>query len=84
MCGLNGETVAGGTIDICINGESIDIIIKGSSFSTSQIAACSGSCNGGSQVTCTDDNGKGYTGTCQKICCLPAGSTCCLTSCCGG
>jgi hypothetical protein len=85
MCSLNNEVVPGGIFEVYINYKSIDIIIRGDSFSTNQISACSGSCNsdGKVQVSCSD-NGKNYTGTCTKVCCLSCGSTCTLTSCCGG
>lgn len=84
MCSLNNETVPNGVFELWINGTSIDIKITGDSVSASQVSACSGSCNGGPQVSCEDDNGNQYTGTCQKVCCLSCGSTVNLTSCCGG
>jgi hypothetical protein len=84
LCSLNGEPVLGGTFEFYINGSSIDVIIRGTLLTISQFGACSGSCNGGPQVSCEDDNGQSYTGTCQKCCCLSCGVTVHLTSCCGG
>lgn len=82
MCSLNGETVTGGTIDIYINESSMDICIKGDLFSVDQIAACSNSCNSSDRVSCQDDNGKNYTGSCQRICCIAeCGCTANLTGC---
>jgi hypothetical protein len=81
MCSLAGSSVVSGTIDIYINNTSMDIIIKGDLFSPDQIKACSNSCNSSDRVSCQDDNGKNYTGSCQRICCNSCGSTCNLTGC---
>jgi hypothetical protein len=77
MCMLNEENVSNGMMEIYINNTSIDIIIRGDIFSSSQISACSNSCNSSDRVSCQDDNGKNYTGSCQRICCI---SGCCCTA----
>lgn len=83
MCTLNGESVEGGSFELYINCNSIDITIKGDSFSADQIVSCCNSCNGGDRVSCQDDTGNSYEGTCQRVCCLSTNCTVNLTGCCG-
>jgi hypothetical protein len=81
MCSLAGDYVENGSMEVNINGNSIDIIIRGDYFLPQQIYECSQSCNNEKPVSCADDDNHQYDCTCQKVCCLSCGSTCNLTSC---
>ena len=82
-CTLAGTAVADGALEAIRNGDTIEVKVMGSAFSAAQLAACSASCFGSTDIACSD-GATTYTGKCYRVCCVSCGSIaniqCCSTS----
>lgn len=76
---LAGEPISG-TIELLQAGHTVEVMVRCSSLTADQVAACSSSCNGGARVACSDGS-KTYTGACQKLCVQSHGCTCHIRGC---
>jgi len=82
-CTLAGTAVADGALEVMRNGDTIEVKVMGSAFTSAQLAACSASCFGSTDIACSD-GATTYTGKCYRVCCVSCGSIaniqCCSTS----